>query len=541
MAGNARDVTIDILGRDKTAAATSSAARNFERLKDGQKSLGESFTKAGVAIASVTGALALANKVLSEGLTGGLVRANAQVALGTKGYAQLSAAAAATAHGLGLTTTEFLNSAGQAANLAKNLGFGQVTAVQFGTLLPDLAQRLAVMSSGSRTAAESSDMLRSALAGEFDPLQSVGINISALIVQQKALALQQQSGNKLTAQQATAMAVLAIVQDQTSQATEVLASKQGKAWQEAQKNTAAMKEQWQTLENQLTPALGKSLGFMAAMVDVFSSGENMHKLVTQDKEYIQKWRDEINGVKDAQIGATASVEDMAQGAAGAANDVYAYARSLEYARDAALKSSNATLTAREAARGYQDALDKAAEAISKHGTSLDIGTAKGRQNQAALDAVAQAANRQADAILHAGGTEAEYAASLAGSRAELEAMAVKFGMSRDAAASYAQAVLGIPRVVSTAVNLTTTVNGTTVSEGYFQRVLSAPKTGGMFAGGSTFFPLDLGDLGGGRTQPAAQVPKLDVTTNVLLDGRPFTAKVETAVEQAAWRARVGRR
>lgn len=539
--GNARDVTVDIIGRDKTGAAAKSAAGNFEKVKGKVDGLKEGFTKGAVAVAALTGAIAGAVQIMNAGLTGGLIRANAQVSLGARGYEQLSSAAKASAHNLGLTTTEFIDSAGQAALLAKNMGFGQDTAVSFGKLLPDLANRLSVLSSGQRSAAESSDMLRSAIAGEFDPLQSVGINISANIVAQKALAIQQKSGARLTAQQANALAVLSIVQDQTAQATDVMATAQGRAYMNAQASTAALKEQWQVLQGQLTPALSNGIGILSEWVYVMGHLDKLDKI----DEVTKQFKDAANGAAQAAGNETTNVNDLANSASGAATDVYSFARALDYSREAANKSANAALASRDAARQYKQSIDEAKQALKDNGRTLDINTEKGRANQAALDGIASAANKQVGAILEAGGSQVQFDAALASSRAQLEKMAQKFGMSKAQAHAYALEVLAIPSNVSTNIrqNIETLVNGIKVSNGQFERVLNAPRGKvSAFGGGTSFVPFAADSLGGGRTQAPTPV---SVTSNVMLDGAPFYAMVHSAVadeaSRQAWRARTGRR
>lgn len=544
--GNARDVVVDIIGRDKTGPAARSAAGNFEKVKGSADKLKEGFTKGAAAVAALAGGIALASKVMHDGLGAGLVKANAQVALGSKGFADLSAAAKTSAHNLGLTTTEFLNSAGQAALLAKNMNFGQDTAVQFGKMLPDLANRLSVLSSGTRSAAESSDMLRSALAGEFDPLQAVGINISANIVAQKALAMQQKSGMRLTTQQANALAVLAIVQEQTAQATDVMATAQGKAYMEAQKNTAALKEQWGALETQVTPALTKATMVGADWIEVLGSTKKMHELITGQGEFADKLKKQAKGLTDEASAVQQSVDKMAKAADGGAGDVYALARALDYARDSAQKAATGMLGDRDAQRAFKQAVADAKAALAENGKTLNINTEAGRKNQAALDGIAASANKQAAAILDAGGTQTDYNARIESGRRQLEEMARKFGMSRDAAHLYAMEVLAIPSNVSTkiAMNIETRVDGTKVSLGYFDRVLNAPAAGPRkaFGGGTTFVPFASDSLGGGRTQAPTPV---NVTSNVMLDGAPFWSYTHAAVAgesgRQAFRARVGRR
>lgn len=119
------------------------------------------------------------------------------------------------------------------------------------------------------------------------------------------------------------------------------------------------------------------------------------------------------------------------------------------------------LSARDAARGFQQALDDAAAAVKENGRTLDITTQKGRDNQAALDGVASAAISQAQALYEsvkatkgeAAGQDA-YRASLVKSRTSLQAMAEKFGLSRAEARRFADQILQIPTARTTKVTLT---------------------------------------------------------------------------------------
>ena len=104
----------------------------------------------------------------------------------------------------------------------------------------------------------------------------------------------------------------------------------------------------------------------------------------------------------------------------------------------------ANLDAREAARQYQAALDDFDAAVARNGSTLDITTEAGRENQAALDAIAEAALRAAQATLDAGGSEAEYRAALVEGRAAILERLEALGLTTAEAQELADTILNMP-------------------------------------------------------------------------------------------------
>jgi tetratricopeptide (TPR) repeat protein len=104
---------------------------------------------------------------------------------------------------------------------------------------------------------------------------------------------------------------------------------------------------------------------------------------------------------------------------------------------AAVERLNRVLTGRASLRDYEAALDDFGAAVRKNGRSLDITTAKGRENQAALDAIAASAIQVAEnmsgtnriAFLRAARADMIDAAQKLGmTRAEAQALADKLGL-----------------------------------------------------------------------------------------------------------------
>lgn len=107
----------------------------------------------------------------------------------------------------------------------------------------------------------------------------------------------------------------------------------------------------------------------------------------------------------------------------------------------------ATLSERDALRGYQEAIDNLTESVSKNGTTLDITTEAGRRNQAALDAIADKGFRAAEAMADNGASQEQLQAHLQNTHDELVKAAGQFGITGDKANDLANEVMGIPEGV----------------------------------------------------------------------------------------------
>lgn len=105
------------------------------------------------------------------------------------------------------------------------------------------------------------------------------------------------------------------------------------------------------------------------------------------------------------------------------------------------------LSANDALRNYYASLDAVDASIKKNGTTLDIHTEKGRENQAALDAVAQSTLNLTKANAKNGASQEELSATLHTGYDDLMANYAAFGITGDAADELARKALGIPKGV----------------------------------------------------------------------------------------------
>lgn len=116
--------------------------------------------------------------------------------------------------------------------------------------------------------------------------------------------------------------------------------------------------------------------------------------------------------------------------------------------DALTNAGLLQLSARDAARNLEAAIDGVTDSVAQNGTTLDITTEKGRTNQAALDAVASAGLNLAKANANAGASEQSLQGNLTDTYNKLVASAGQFGITGGAADALARKVLGIPPGVS---------------------------------------------------------------------------------------------
>jgi TP901 family phage tail tape measure protein len=130
--------------------------------------------------------------------------------------------------------------------------------------------------------------------------------------------------------------------------------------------------------------------------------------------------------------------------------------------------SDTTLNTRDAQRQFEQAIDAVVEGVQQqrdayeqtNGTlegftaSLDIGTAAGRDNEAALDAITQAAKETAASIIEQTGSQDDASAAIQRGRDALIEQLAQFGITGAAADIYADNLGLIPGDVYTAVALT---------------------------------------------------------------------------------------
>ena len=197
--------------------------------------------------------------------------------------------------------------------------------------------------------------------------------------------------------------------------------------------------------------------------------------------------------QDGMIESTAptvdTVEDYVQAATAATAATKAYA-------DAIDGFASPILDAREANRQWEESIDSAAAALKENGKTLSDSTDKGRENAQALDGMTRAAIDNVGAMQANGESQGRLQQVIGESRAAIEAMAIRFGMSKDEARKYTDQLLTIPAVRATQISADTS-RATAAIQGLFSywssrtitlRVAAQADRVGTATGGVRSFP-----------------------------------------------------
>jgi len=116
--------------------------------------------------------------------------------------------------------------------------------------------------------------------------------------------------------------------------------------------------------------------------------------------------------------------------------------------EALMRAGLLNLSARDAARNYQETLDAVSASIAANGISMDINTEQGRKNQAALDAIAGAGFKVVEANAKNGESQEVLQGNLQGTYDDLIRGAGQFGITGQAAIDLAREILKVPDGVS---------------------------------------------------------------------------------------------
>ena len=167
-------------------------------------------------------------------------------------------------------------------------------------------------------------------------------------------------------------------------------------------------------------ASGKQADAAAIFSRLSSQAQAAGLSVDDLNKVMPEYQDALTGVANQQRAAADSGKTMTDGQSKLAQAAKETATRMKDLSDSLNEVKNDFLGGREAGAKYWDSLDKANTAIKetsksliKHGEALDITTQKGRDNQRALDDVAQSAIDLIQAEIKSGQSEASVQAQLA--------------------------------------------------------------------------------------------------------------------------------
>lgn len=178
--------------------------------------------------------------------------------------------------------------------------------------------------------------------------------------------------------------------------------------------------------------------------DIISSMPELESALIAQAEAMGLGADKATLVKIALGEIPASTDVATEGIAGVGGAATGASESLTDMLDGLLALGLATLSERDAMRGYEEAIDGVTASIAENGTTLDITTEKGRANQSALDAIADSGFRAAQSMAENNATHSELQDQLQRTYDDLIAAAGQFGITGDKADELAREIMGIP-------------------------------------------------------------------------------------------------
>lgn len=179
----------------------------------------------------------------------------------------------------------------------------------------------------------------------------------------------------------------------------------------------------------------------------------------------------FDNIQAATEGSSDASEENAQALDSVAGSAENAQEEIDQLADAIRGFASRTLDSRDANRQFEQALDDLTDSISDNGTNLDIATQSGRDNESALDNLAQSALRAAAATLANTNSQDEATASLQRGRDELIRVLEQFGITGAEAEAYADKLGLIPENISTFAQVETAQAESRIAELTRRRVL----------------------------------------------------------------------
>lgn len=214
-----------------------------------------------------------------------------------------------------------------------------------------------------------------------------------------------------------------------------------------------LEDRVKSLDSQLAALLtsGETEAVQAFLDSLRQAGYSTDEI----NQLLPQTKDALIGVEDAAAGA----DEAVKGAGGAfdytTSKVRDHTAALQEMIDKQREAAGVVLGQREAQRRFEEAVAKATETIKENGATLDITTAKGRENQAALDAIADSGWAMIDSARANGASQKDLQGIMGTTRDRFIAAAEGAGMATADAKRLADQLGLIPAYVGTRVTVDT--------------------------------------------------------------------------------------
>lgn len=163
---------------------------------------------------------------------------------------------------MGLTSTAAQGLAANAGDLLKPMGFTAEAAAEMSTEIVGLSGALSEWSGGQRSVEETAEILQKALLGERESLKSLGISISQVEVDQRALIVAQEDGRDAINDQDKAIATQLLIMEKSTDAQAAYAAGGNQLTAAQNQLKAKMGELEETVARKLLPVFTDLAAFV---------------------------------------------------------------------------------------------------------------------------------------------------------------------------------------------------------------------------------------------------------------------------------------
>lgn len=166
--------------------------------------------------------------------------------------------------------------------------------------------------------------------------------------------------------------------------------------------------------------------------------------VDQLSNHLPAYNDAVAAAASATGGAVTPVKDLARGMQDQGSAAAGAAKSQAELNKTLVDYASYVLGVRGSQRDFEAAIDAASASVKTNGKTLDITTAKGRDNAAALDSIAEKGIALAQQTPKGADAQRYFASTIGKTRERLVAAAHQMGLSKTAAGRLADKILDIP-------------------------------------------------------------------------------------------------
>jgi len=190
--------------------------------------------------------------------------------------------------------------------------------------------------------------------------------------------------------------------------------------------------------------------FTGAGIAAGNASSNINKVVESVVDSEQAFKDQRAAGAEAVDSTDAVAKKMTELAGAAENSTV----DVDKLKEAIVGFGSVQLDVNSSTRAFEAAIDDLSKSVEDNGATLDVGTEKGRANQAALDEIASSTLNLAAATYEQTGTQESATAAIEAGRAKLIESLGQFGITGQAAQDYADRLGLIPGNIDTVLQVT---------------------------------------------------------------------------------------